>query len=61
MKKMYIVVRSKYSTRRICTEDLSKMHYFVKRCTPRLPTYNEGEDAFGLVSSQYLCNEIITS
>lgn len=45
MKKIFIVVRTKYSTHKICTEDLSKMYYFHKRACPKLPHYHELSDS----------------
>ena len=44
MKKMYIVVCTKTSMHKVCTEDLSKMFYFQKKRSPRLPTYQEPTD-----------------
>ncbi len=40
MKKMYIVVNNRWTTRKICTDDLSKMYYYHKRRSPRLPQYS---------------------
>lgn len=44
MKKMFILVHSKHSAHKICTEDLSKMYYFHKKSSPRLPLYQESTD-----------------
>ena len=47
MKKMYIVVFTKKSVHKVCTEDLSKMYYFQKKRSPRLPTLQDVTDIEG--------------
>ncbi len=41
---MYIVVCTKTSMHKVCTEDLSRMFYFQKKRSPSLPTYQEPTD-----------------
>lgn len=44
MKKMYIVVQSRLSIHKVCTDDLSKMYYFQKKVSPALPVYIDDHD-----------------
>ncbi len=40
MKKIFIPVVNRSILRKICTEDLSKMYYYHKKRSPRLPHYS---------------------
>lgn len=39
MKKITVRAGAKMIVRQILVEDLSKIYYFKKRCTPKLPKY----------------------
>lgn len=44
MKEMFIVVKSKRRYMKLRTTDISKMFYFTKKRTPKLPSFEDSED-----------------
>lgn len=60
MKKMYIVVQSRLSIHKVCTDDLSKMYYFQKKVSPALPVYIDDHDIDDQSKESFMTKSIET-